>query len=111
ITLRPVSGGGVRAEVGPPLVDVSTSTDGERGLLGLAFHPDGGHLYLSYTDRSGDTQVDELAVEGDTIDPDSRRAVFSTEQPFSNHNGGQIAFGPDGYLYLALGDGGGGGDP
>ncbi|MBK5222313.1 MAG: PQQ-dependent sugar dehydrogenase [Acidimicrobiia bacterium] len=111
IALRPVTGGGVRAEVGPPLVDVSTSTDGERGLLGLAFHPDGTHVYLSYTDRAGDTQVDEMAIDGAAIDAGSRRSVFSTEQPFANHNGGQISFGPDGYLYLALGDGGGGGDP
>lgn len=110
ITFTPAEGG-VRAEVGAPIVDVSTTTDGERGLLGLAFDADGSHLYLSYTDPNGDTQVDELAMDGDTVDAASRRPIFSTDQPFANHNGGQVSFGPDGYLYIALGDGGGGGDP
>ncbi len=91
------------------------STDGERGFLGAAFSPDGSRLYASYTNPAGDTRIDEYAVSGDgasaTIDTDSRREVFALDQPFSNHNGGNIAFGPDGYLYLGLGDGGAAGDP
>lgn len=96
-----------------PVVDISsdTSTDVERGLLGLAFHPDGHRLYLSFTDTSGDTRIDEWTLVGDAVDPSSRRTVYTHEQPFANHNGGHIAFGPDGMLYLGLGDGGGGGDP
>ncbi|MFP4512434.1 MAG: PQQ-dependent sugar dehydrogenase [Acidimicrobiales bacterium] len=95
------------------LVDISddTTTDGERGLLGLDFDPDGERLYLSYTDLSGHTRVDEWTMDGDAIDGSSRRAVYTLEQPFANHNGGHIGFGPDGFLYLGLGDGGGGGDP
>jgi glucose/arabinose dehydrogenase len=104
------SGGSVS---GTPVVDISgdTTTDSERGLLGLAFHPDGSRLYLSYTDTDGDTRVDEWTMDGDAVDPDSRRTMFEQDQPFSNHNGGHVAFGPDGSLYLGLGDGGGGGDP
>lgn len=95
------------------LVDISddTTTDGERGLLGLAFGPDGQRLYLSYTDLSGHTRVDEWTMDGDAVDGSSRRAVYTLEQPFANHNGGHIGFGPDGFLYLGLGDGGGAGDP
>lgn len=111
ITFTALTGGGVRAEVGEAIVTVDTTTSAERGLLGISFSPDGGHLYLSFTDPSGNTRVDEWAIEGDTVDPASRREVFATEQPFGNHNGGDIGFGPDGYLYLGLGDGGGGGDP
>jgi len=91
------------------------STDGERGFLGAAFAPDGEHLYASYTNPAGDTRIDEYAVSGEgadaTIDEASRRLVFAQDQPFSNHNGGHIAFGPDGYLYFGLGDGGAAGDP
>lgn len=105
-----VEGGTVRAE---PLVEVETTTDGERGLLGLVFSPDGRYLYLSYTDADGDSRLDELTM-GDgaaEIDLASRRSVVRVAQPFPNHNGGHIAFGPDGMLYYALGDGGGAGDP
>ncbi|MBW3579698.1 MAG: PQQ-dependent sugar dehydrogenase [Actinobacteria bacterium] len=96
-----------------PLLEVATTTDGERGLLGLAFSPDGRHLYVSYTDLDGDSRLDELAMgDGATeIDLVSRRNVLRVEQPFDNHNGGHVAFGPDGLLYYALGDGGGVGDP
>ncbi|MGH9283470.1 MAG: PQQ-dependent sugar dehydrogenase, partial [Acidimicrobiales bacterium] len=83
----------------------------ERGLLGLAFSPDGDRLYVDYTDRAGDTRVVEYAVAGGRADPSSRRELLMVEQPFANHNGGQVVFGPDGLLYIGLGDGGSGGDP
>jgi glucose/arabinose dehydrogenase len=94
---------------------------GERGLLGLAFHPDYQHnrrLFVDYT-RSGaggdegDTVVAELraSADGATLDPTTERVLLTVDQPAANHNGGQLAFGPDGYLYIGLGDGGGGGDP
>jgi glucose/arabinose dehydrogenase len=89
-----------------------TAAGGERGLLGFAFSPDGGRLYTSYTDNGGDSVVDEYAVAPDgTADVDTRRRVLIQDQPYANHNGGQILFGPDGLLYLGLGDGGSGGDP
>lgn len=96
-----------------PVLDISSavSDEGERGLLGLAFSPDGRQLYLHYTDNDGNTQVVRYEVTSDGVNTASRRVVFSTTQPFANHNGGQLAFGPDGYLYIGLGDGGGAGDP
>jgi glucose/arabinose dehydrogenase len=96
-----------------PVLDISgdVSQGGEQGLLGMAFSPDGAHLYTNHTDPSGDTQITEWAFDGGRIDPGSRRAVLSVDQPFSNHNGGNLAFGPDGFLYIGLGDGGSGGDP
>ncbi|MFJ7896801.1 PQQ-dependent sugar dehydrogenase [Streptomyces anthocyanicus] len=99
--------------LGEPVLDISdeTTTDGERGLLGLAFDERFAHLYLSYTDLEGTSTVDEFAVQDGTVREDTRRTVLTQEQPESNHNGGAITFGPDGYLYIALGDGGGGGDP
>jgi glucose/arabinose dehydrogenase len=87
---------------------------GERGLLGLAFHPDAarnGRLFVNYTDRGGDTRLAEFRLAGDTIDPGSERTLLVVEQPFANHNGGALAFGRDGFLHVALGDGGSGGDP
>lgn len=99
--------------LGEPVLDISdeTTTDGERGLLGVAFDPGFEHFYISFTDREGTSTVDEFAVADGALDPDSRRTVLTQEQPYSNHNGGQISFGPDGMLYIALGDGGAGGDP
>jgi glucose/arabinose dehydrogenase len=79
---------------------------GERGLLGLAFSPDGSHLYVDYTDRDGNSRIDEFAMSGRTADPASQRNVLEVDQPQPNHNGGQLAFGPDGYLYIGFGDGG-----
>ena len=90
---------------------------GERGLLGLAFHPDfatNGRLFVHYS-RAGDgaTIISELtaAPDHETANAASERILLTREQPFANHNGGQIAFGPDGYLYIGLGDGGSQGDP
>ena len=96
------------------VLDVSDeiSTGGERGLLGIAFTPDGSELIVSVTDRDGNTLVSgyRLAADG-TADPASQRTLFTAAQPYPNHNGGDVAFGPDGMLYIGLGDGGAGGDP
>lgn len=96
-----------------PLLDISRSmsTGGERGLLGLAFSSDGRKLYVDYTDPEGRLTVDEYAMNDDRIDTSSRRNLLSVEHERSNHNGGQLGVGPDGFLYVAMGDGGGGGDP
>lgn len=102
-----------------PFLDISArvSSGGERGLLGLAFHPQygsNGRFFVNYTDRSGDTHISEFrapAPSGDSADAASEREVMFVRQPFSNHNGGGLAFGPDGFLYIGLGDGGSGGDP
>jgi glucose/arabinose dehydrogenase len=96
-----------------PLLDISRSTtdDGERGLLGIAFSSDGRKLYVDYTDRKGAVTVDEYLMNDDSVDTRSRRTLLSLEHPENNHNGGQIAFGPDGFLYIGVGDGGGQGDP
>lgn len=89
-----------------------TTTEAERGLLGLAFSPNGEYLYLSYTDDDGDTQLDEYGiVEDGTVDTNSRRTILQFDQPYPNHNGGHVTFGTDGYLYLGLGDGGAADDP
>ncbi|WP_055713895.1 PQQ-dependent sugar dehydrogenase [Streptomyces torulosus] len=99
--------------LGEPVLDISaeTTTDGERGLLGIAFDNGFAHFYISFTNRNGTSTVDEFAVRDGKIQPDTRRTVLTQTQPYSNHNGGDIAFGPDGYLYIAFGDGGSGGDP
>lgn len=99
--------------LGEPVLDISdeTTTDGERGLLGVAFDKTFAHFYISFTDLEGTSTVDEFAVEGGRLQPDTRRTVLTQTQPYANHNGGDIKFGPDGYLYIAFGDGGSGGDP
>lgn len=99
--------------LGEPVLDISdeTTTDGERGLLGIAFDKKFAHFYISYTNLEGTSTVDEFAVRHGKIRPNTRRTVITQTQPYSNHNGGDIRFGPDGYLYIALGDGGSGGDP
>jgi glucose/arabinose dehydrogenase len=108
-TVHPLEDGGI----GPAVIDLSaeTTTDGERGLLGLAFAADGAELYLSFTDRDGHTVVDAVAIADGRIRSEQRRTVFTAQQPFRNHNGGQLQVGPDDLLYLGLGDGGGSGDP
>ena len=89
----------------------------EQGLLGLAFHPDyrdNGAFFVNYTDRRGGTVVARYHVdEGnpDIADAASGKILFQLAQPYANHNGGHIEFGPDGYLYIALGDGGAANDP
>ena len=97
------------------VLDISDLTDagGEQGLLGLAFHPTADLAYVDYTSNSGNTVVAEFAVDpiSGVFDVSSRREVLTVAQPYSNHNGGQLAFGPDQLLYIGLGDGGSGGDP
>jgi glucose/arabinose dehydrogenase len=83
---------------------------GEQGLLGLAFSPDGSKLFVHFNNRSGDTRVEEYAIADGAVLPESRRRILAVKQPDANHNGGQLAFGPDGMLYIGLGDGGGAGD-
>ncbi len=94
------------------------ATGGEKGLLGLAFHPnfkDNGYFYVNYTAPNPlHTHVSRFTATGNprsVVDPASEVELLSFEQPYDNHNGGQLAFGPDGYLYVATGDGGAGGDP
>ena len=86
----------------------------EMGLLGLAFHPDfeqNGFFYVNYTGDGGDTRISRFQASGNIADPNSEKVLLIIEQPYPNHNGGALAFGPDGYLYAGLGDGGLAGDP
>jgi len=101
-----------------PFLDVSAkiSTGGERGLLSVAFHPDyddNGRFFVNYTDRAGNTVISEYRVssEPNVAAADSERVLLTFEQPYANHNGGQLAFGLDGYLYIGTGDGGAANDP
>jgi glucose/arabinose dehydrogenase len=103
-----------------PFLDIHSlvSCCGEQGLLGLAFAPDfgadGGRFFIDYTDQKGDTAIAEVTVGAgspNVADRSSLRVLLHIAQPFSNHNGGGLAFGPDGFLYIAMGDGGSGGDP
>jgi glucose/arabinose dehydrogenase len=103
---------------GTPFLDISSIVlfGGERGLLGLAFHPayaSNGYFFVFYTSLSGDTVIARYTVSADpnVADPASAVTLMTVPQPFSNHKGGQLRFGPDGFLYIALGDGGSGGDP
>ena len=99
-------------------LDISSliTAGGEQGLLGLAFHPDygsNGFFFVNYTDQQGDTVVAryEVSDDPDVAAQSSARRLLFVDQPYSNHNGGGLAFGPDGYLYIGLGDGGAAGDP
>lgn len=101
-----------------PFLDLTgvVSTSSEQGLLGLAFHPDyaeNGRLFVNYTDLEGSTVIAEYTVSDDPnlTDAASERVLLTIPQPYANHNGGGLAFGPDGYLYIGMGDGGAGGDP
>jgi glucose/arabinose dehydrogenase len=100
--------------VDAPVLDISSmvnSSGNEQGLLGFTFSPDGSKLYVHYSNPGGDTRVDEYAVDANgVVNAGSRRQVLAQEQPQGNHNGGELVFGPDGFLYLGLGDGGAGGD-
>jgi glucose/arabinose dehydrogenase len=88
---------------------------GEMGLLGLAFHPDykqNGYLFVNYIDKNQNTILARYhASSANAVDTSSEKVLFTLKQPYTNHNGGDLVFGPDSYLYVALGDGGSGGDP
>lgn len=94
---------------------IGLTTDGERGLLGLAFHPDyqtNGRFFINSTDSAGNTRIREFRrLTADQVDPTSGRDVLSIVQPYSNHNGGWLDFGRDRHLYIAMGDGGSSNDP
>jgi glucose/arabinose dehydrogenase len=99
-----------------PFLNLSSqvSTGSEQGLLSVAFHPRYARnrlFYVYYTDSGGDTRIVEYRSRGLARRPVRTRQIFFQDDPYSNHNGGQLAFGPDGYLYAGTGDGGSGGDP
>lgn len=97
-------------------IDAKVASGGEMGLLGLTFHPDfkkNGYFFVNYTRDSPrrQTVVSRFKANGQVADPNSETILFTFDQPYSNHNGGQVAFGSDGFLYVSTGDGGSGGDP
>ena len=101
-----------------PYIDVgwTISNGSEQGLLGLAFHPHfetNGYFFLNFTDKSGTTIVNRYSTSpaANTASVTTAVRILTISQPYANHNGGHLAFGPDGYLYLGMGDGGSGGDP
>jgi glucose/arabinose dehydrogenase len=99
-----------------PFLDIRSEVEsgGEQGLLSVAFHPNYGEerkIYVDYTDRNGDTRVVEYRVAEGRADPATARQLLFVKQPYANHNGGQLQFGPDGLLYVGMGDGGSAGDP
>jgi len=115
--IRIYQGGALLPE---PFLDIRPrvgSRGNEQGLLGLAFHPayaQNGLFYVNYTDRIGDTVIARFSVSGNDAnraDAGTEMQLMNVSQPYPNHNGGSVVFGPDGYLYLGLGDGGSGGDP
>ena len=112
-TIRVVVNGKTRDK---PFLDIRSLTraEGEQGLLSVAFHPDyakNKKFYVNYTDTAGHTNVVEYQSNGMTALPATARRLLFIKQPYSNHNGGQVAFGPDGRLYVGMGDGGSGNDP
>jgi|JI7StandDraft_1071085.scaffolds.fasta_scaffold01816_4 glucose/arabinose dehydrogenase len=103
-----------------PFIDIDnkvSSTSNERGLLGLCFHPEyaiNGYFYVNYTNNNGNTVISRFSRSPNNdnqADPTTEKILFTVVQPFDNHNGGEINFGKDGYLYVGMGDGGSGGDP
>ena len=112
-TIRVIDRGKVRSGF---FLDIRrlTAAGGEQGLLGLAFDPKyatNRFVYVNYTDTAGDTHVVRYRTNGTRALPATARELLRLDQPYSNHNGGGLAFGPDGYLYVGTGDGGSGGDP
>jgi glucose/arabinose dehydrogenase len=115
--VRIIRGGVVLAQ---PVLDITakvSQSGGERGLLSIAFHPSyatNGYIYASFTDRAGDTSIERYTVSATNpyaADPATAQLVLAVAQPYANHNGGLVLFGPDGMFYVGLGDGGSGGDP
>ncbi len=100
-----------------PFLDITDrvgSRANEQGLLSVAFHPrfrENGWLFVNYTDNDGNTVVSRFSAAGNRADPSSEEVVLTIDQPFANHNGGLIVFGPDSMLYIGMGDGGSAGDP
>jgi glucose/arabinose dehydrogenase len=101
-----------------PFLDIvnKVGSGGERGLLSVAFHPEyrsNGFLFVNYTNKSGDTQIERYTVSANrnVADPGTAKLILAIDQPYSNHNGGLNLFGPDGMLYIGMGDGGSQGDP
>jgi glucose/arabinose dehydrogenase len=100
-----------------PFLDITdrvNDSGNEMGLLGLAFSPDykqNGFFFVNYTGADGNTRISRFHADGDTADSNSEDVLLTVKQPYKNHNGGGLAFGPDGYLYAGLGDGGSQGDP
>lgn len=114
--IRIIEDGAMIPEPFLDLTDRVGSEGSEQGLLGIALDPDyaaNGIFYLNYTDKNGNTVVARYlrAADGVHGDPASEQVILSVEQPYANHNGGDLEFGPDGMLYIGLGDGGSGGDP
>lgn len=112
--IRILADGAILAE---PFLDISNlvSTGSEQGLLGLAFHPryaENGRFFVNYTDSEGDTRIVAYTVSADPnrADADSGSIILTVDQPYANHNGGWLGFGPDGLLHIGMGDGGGRGD-
>ena len=106
--------------VNEPFLDISRrveSGSNEQGLLSVAFHPDysnNSFFYVNYTGSGGDTVISRFEVSKDDAlraDADSEAVILTVDQPYGNHNGGQLQIGPEGYLYIGMGDGGSGGDP
>ena len=113
--IRIIKDGGL---VPTPFLDITAkvSNGAEQGLLGLAFHPQyaaNGLFIVNYTNTAGDTRVAiyRVSSDPDRADAGSERVILTVDQPFANHNGGMVAFGPDGMFYIGMGDGGSGGDP
>ena len=113
--IRIIKDGGL---VPTPFLDISSkvSNGGEQGLLGLAFHPQyasNGRFVVNYTNTTGDSRVSvyRVSADPDRADAASEQVIVEVDQPFANHNGGMVVFGPDGKLYIGFGDGGDGGDP
>jgi glucose/arabinose dehydrogenase len=108
-----------RTALAEPFLDITDriASGGERGLLGLAFHPDypaDPRFFVDYTDRDGNTVISQFQVsptDPNLADQDSETILLHIDQPFANHNGGAVVFGPDGMLYIGMGDGGSAGDP